>query len=115
MNSLSKLVVEIGIGDVLVVGNSGSSRIALYKYWDSTGDAWSVVECVVEDVNKAVDADQVAVLVVALLPLDVVRESHAFGKWPRLAKVDHPDVGLAVVVNEEQRGTDHLKAARRSD
>lgn len=61
-----------------------------------------------EDFDQVVDADQVAVLVVADAPLAVVPDGDRFGEDHRFGKVDQPHAGVVPVVHEEQRRTDHL-------
>lgn len=64
--------------------------------------------------DEVVDAYQVAVLVVADLPLGAVVDGDVLGQQDRLGEVDQPDVRAELVVDEEERAADHLGAGRFS-
>ena len=58
-----------------------------------------------EGTDEVVDADEVAVLEVALHPRDTVLEGVALTQGTRLAKVYHPDARLGRRVVDKQQGT----------
>lgn len=61
-----------------------------------------------EDGQQIVDADQVAVLVVADHPARRVVDRQPRRQPRRLGEVDQPHVGVGRVVHEQQRAADHL-------
>ena len=58
-----------------------------------------------EGPDEVVDADEVAVLVVALDPRDTVLQGVALAQGTRLAKVYHPDARLRRRVMHKEQGT----------
>lgn len=66
-----------------------------------------------QDVDEVVQAREVAVLPVPLLPRDVVLQGLALGQGCGFPKVDHPHLGLfLLVVDEEEGAADHLEGGR---
>lgn len=63
-----------------------------------------------KDVDEIVDPDEIAVLVVAHLPGGVVIDAQLRRQLHRLGKVNQPDAGMVLVVDEEQRAADDLVA-----
>jgi hypothetical protein len=55
-----------------------------------------------EDVNKTLNAYQVAVFVIALDPLASVRYFHTVWQLARLAKIYHPHVRFLAIMNEQK-------------
>lgn len=64
-----------------------------------------------QDVDEVVQAREVAVLPVPFLPGDVVLQGLALGQRCGFPKVDHPHLGLfLLVMDEEERAADDLVA-----
>ena len=58
--------------------------------------------------DEVVEAEEEALLVVALLPLFAVRQPEVRGYLARFRKVDQPDADFLVVVDHENTAADHL-------
>lgn len=66
-----------------------------------------------QDVDEVVQAREVAVLPVPFLPGDIVLQGLALRQGCGFPKVDHPHLGLfLLVVDEEQRAADDLEGNR---
>lgn len=66
-------------------------------------------QCRPNGMGQVLQANQVAVLVASGGPGHVVAKAGVGWRWESLAKVDHPDAGMAfLVVEEEQRAPNHL-------
>lgn len=61
-----------------------------------------------KDIDEIVDANQVAILVVAHLPGRVMIDAHLRRQRHRLGEVNQPDTRVRLIVHEEQRAADHL-------
>lgn len=61
-----------------------------------------------KDIDEIVDANQVAILVVAHLPGRVMIDAHLRRQSHRLGEVNQPHTRVRLIVHEEQRAADHL-------
>lgn len=61
---------------------------------------------------QVVDADQVAVFVIADTPLGTVIDCRVFGQDDRFGKVNQPDAGLGLIVHKQQGAANHLVSSK---
>lgn len=70
---------------------------------------WIVLAHFRQDVDEVVQAREVAILPVPLLPRHVVLQGLALGQGGGFPEVDHPHLGLLLLVmDEEKRAADDL-------
>lgn len=72
-----------------------------------------LVQGILRGVNQVLQAEQVAILMVSLGPGHVVAQVNIFWSGACLAKVNHPNTGMALPVMEEKQGAaNHLVEKR---
>ena len=71
--------------------------------------ALSFVQQLFKQIHQVVQTRQVAILVIADHPRVPMVYLNTVRQRVRLGKIDHPHVGLGMVVNQQQRTADQLK------